>query len=95
MLTPQQRLAAYEYAHILNMKSGQSSFVCVTLSHYCRRTISNRLYSVENDFPEFYAQKPSHLDYNDVWFSGINRNAERIAALEAAITLTKQTIEKC
>ena len=94
MLTPQQRLEAYEWAlrRLRNMKRGQSSFVCMLLDSFCR-SISASLYSIKTNFPEFYAQKPSHLDHGDVWFSGINRTADRIAALEAAITLTKQTIE--
>lgn len=91
-LTPEQRIQAYEYAKERQQEIGIdyiANGVCHNLDDWYmifKVTLTFNLSYLEAEFPEFFLQKPEILSGNGYWFS---TRAERIAALDRAIELTK------
>lgn len=90
-LTPQQRIQAYEYA-LNKQQEYDNDFledgVCYDLQFHLNEDVA--ICEIHNYFPEFLAQKPKNMPgIGGFWFT---TRAERIAALEAAIELTKKSL---
>ena len=85
-LTPQQRLAAYEWA---KERVGSRRGVCLILGDWYDKNHTDPCGFVEERFPEFWAQRPEGAVL--FWWPLFD-TASRLAALDRAIELVKEKL---
>ena len=88
-MTKKQRLIGYTFA-LKELKTKGNLFVCLVLDNYAFDNKIKTVDDVEIDFPEFYAQKPTHVDKYSSWWIDLepeNRLKYRKNGLKEAIKM--------